>query len=64
MTGLRLFGRGLFYGLCPAPGAARSPLPASPKRSRLLPLFRLTFFRTHVSDVPSVNRHFYLLTAF
>ncbi len=43
-------------------GALRPGLPQRPPR--VDDTFRLTFFRTHVSDVSSVNRHFYLQKAF
>lgn len=39
-------------------GILRPGLPQSPQRAG--GTFLLTFFHTHVSDVSSVNRHFYL----
>ena len=58
--GLRLSGRRLF--LCPFPmtGMAHCAPACRQRPPRVDDTFRLTFFRTHVSDVSSVNRHFYL----
>ena len=52
--------------LCPFPmtGMAHCAPACRQRPPRVDDTFRLTFFRTHVSDVSSVNRHFYLQKAF